>query len=407
MAEKVKKSQQRKDLGIFWFDNEAEEDEFGFTKKAEKTDEGYLKATAIATGVGVFTYYTDDGIEIKEYRSREEVFNPDSVASLQMKPFTNDHPDEQVSPENVKKYQVGSVGETIQADGMNLSVPLIITDEQAVQDAENGKRALSCGYTADVVMQSGVWQGIQYDAIQKNIRYNHLALVDAGRAGDKARIRFDSATKRIPNTDGQDGQNKQKEPNNMGVRKFTCDGVEAEACDYTINYVKKQDTAVVNLTAEVKNEKARADKAEAGQAEIQGKLDELQGKFDAQAEQLKKAEEAKLDEAQIAQRVKDRAELMKTAESFKVELKGDESDLDIKKAVILSVSPDAKLDKASEGYIQGRFDTYVEQKKSDDADDAENVEKLDSTQGGGSVNKGDQAEKDFLDKVKNSWKGGE
>lgn len=46
-----------------------------------------------------------------------------------------------------------------------------------------GKKELSAGYLCRYEMTPGVWNGLQYDAIQRNIRGNHLALVKEGRMG--------------------------------------------------------------------------------------------------------------------------------------------------------------------------------------------------------------------------------
>lgn len=39
----------------------------------------------------------------------------------------------------------------------------------------------------------GIPDGLHYDVIQRNIRGNHVALVDKGRAGETACLRMDSA----------------------------------------------------------------------------------------------------------------------------------------------------------------------------------------------------------------------
>jgi hypothetical protein len=46
-----------------------------------------------------------------------------------------------------------------------------------------GKRELSAGYRCLYEVTAGVWNGLHYDAIQRNIRGNHLALVTEGRMG--------------------------------------------------------------------------------------------------------------------------------------------------------------------------------------------------------------------------------
>ena len=42
---------------------------------------------------------------------------------------------------------------------------------------------MSLGYNLDLIEEPGEWNGEKYDAIQTNIRINHLAIVDKARAG--------------------------------------------------------------------------------------------------------------------------------------------------------------------------------------------------------------------------------
>ena len=71
---------------------------------------------------------------------------------------------------------------------MNCAIDMVITKEEAINAILNGKQGLSMGYTCDLEESAGNWCGVDYDFIQRNIRYNHCAIVDAGRAGDNAKI---------------------------------------------------------------------------------------------------------------------------------------------------------------------------------------------------------------------------
>src|SRR5574344_1521553 len=113
--------------------------------------------------------------------------------SLRMKPVTNDHPKEVVTADNVKLFQVGNLGDNpFNGDNIHLTIDMVIQDSGAIGDILKGKRELSCGYTADIVDEKGVWLGMPYTKRQKNIRYNHVAVVDSARAGEAARIKLDS-----------------------------------------------------------------------------------------------------------------------------------------------------------------------------------------------------------------------
>ena len=167
---------------------------------AHRTEEGFLYVEGRATRAGVFLYRRADGSIIRELRSPEEVGSPESLASLARKPITNNHPPEFVDAANADKYAAGTVDPEVvweqdHADGF-VKVRGTIMRQDAIDAIDSGRLELSCGYHADVDETPGVWTDShgtnhRYDAIQKNIRYNHLALVDRGRAGNQAKLRID------------------------------------------------------------------------------------------------------------------------------------------------------------------------------------------------------------------------
>lgn len=61
----------------------------------------------------------------------------------------------------------------------------------------SGLRELSLGYSLDLDETPGVWNGQPYDAIQRNIRINHLALVEKARAGEQARLNIDGFVRKL------------------------------------------------------------------------------------------------------------------------------------------------------------------------------------------------------------------
>ena len=118
-------------------------------------------------------------------RSPDEVFSEAALASFEGKPVTNDHPPTLIGPDDVKTYEMGhaqnirrGVGEW--ADYM--IADLHIHDRDLIDAIQNGKREISCGYECDYVKNTdGTYS-------QKNIRGNHVAVVDRGRAGKRAAI---------------------------------------------------------------------------------------------------------------------------------------------------------------------------------------------------------------------------
>lgn len=168
-----------------------------------KTPEGYLICRdAILGRTGAQEYYAneiyadskDDRI-VKVMRDAKEVFSPETIASFENKPVTCEHPEEDVTPDNFKQYSVGFARDIHQGrvDGEDVLLGnLIITDPETINDIENDIRTeLSCGYTCDITDDE--------NPRQINIRGNHIALCEKGRAGN-ARI-IDSVDKYDPEYD--------------------------------------------------------------------------------------------------------------------------------------------------------------------------------------------------------------
>lgn len=169
-----------------------------------KTPEGYLICTdAILARTGKQTYRkneifkdSDDETEIEVDRTEDEVFSPQTLASFENKPVTVEHPNEDVNVHNYKEYAVGFVRDVRRGEANGQPVilgNLVITDEQTIQEIENGEHTdLSCGYDCDIADEA--------NPCQRNIRGNHVALCECGRAGI-ARIvdsKVDDAKLKLP-----------------------------------------------------------------------------------------------------------------------------------------------------------------------------------------------------------------
>jgi hypothetical protein len=162
--------------------------------KIAKNDEGILQGTATVARSGILTYF-ENGKLINELVPPEELQKQDSLDSLKMRPVTNDHPSARlVTPANVKQFQCGFTGETVNCDGEVLNSSITINEAAAIRAVEDGKRELSAAYKCDLEITSGTWNnGQHYERIQRNRRYNHVAICDLGRAGAVASLHLDSA----------------------------------------------------------------------------------------------------------------------------------------------------------------------------------------------------------------------
>jgi len=153
------------------------------------TKDGYLVANPRVARTGIQLYRGSevgmkDKAIVRVYRPEDEVFNKDAMASLAHRPLTNDHPPVPVTADNWKDYAIGQSGDEVARDGDCLRVPMSFMDANAIKDIQAGKKQLSVGYSCDIVFQDGKTpSGEQYDAIQTQIRGNHIALVKFARGG--------------------------------------------------------------------------------------------------------------------------------------------------------------------------------------------------------------------------------
>ena len=337
----------------------------GEFSKPVRTPNGYLRCDARITKVGVFSYRQPDGTVQRELRLPGEVFRGDAMSSFEDVPLTNNHPREKLTSKNTRKWQSGSWSQ-VKRDDIYLAARALITDETAIKDAEAGKTQLSCGYTCDLDVEPGITRGIEgvpdglaYDAIQRNIVGNHVAMVRKGRAGADATLRLDAEDAvMVDETSKPTG----RRPGPVGGTKtMKIDGIDFEMGDQAAQAVNKmterldaKDKAIVEARVALAKAEARADKAEE----------------DLKAEKKAHADDA--SEEKVQELVRARVALETTAGAV---LKEDGLDLstlseaEIRRAVVLKVSPDAKqkLDEADASYLQARFDATIEGWKEPDS----------------------------------------
>lgn len=326
------------------------------TSPFQKTKEGYLAGRACVTQIGVFPYTQVDGSVIRELRCPEEVFEQESMDSLKLQPLTNNHPTFAVTAANVKEVQVGNLGSTPAGDNVYLTVDMVIQEQDAINDVLAGKRELSCGYSCDIDETPGVWGGMNYDVVQRNIRYNHVAIVDIARAGDAARIRLDAAGNAVINSDSKD--------------------FKEDSMAEPIEVVAKIDASEVQGL--IKAEKDRADGLQtsldaltAEKAKVEAERDTHKDRADKAEAKVKELEKARADEAAKRDAEAKKASLVEVAKKVGVEVADSMDNVALQKAVILKAFPKANLDGRDQVYIDARFDGAVEQLESEQSADAE------------------------------------
>ena len=161
--------------------------------KAYYTEEGYLRDRPILTSVGIFEYMNRDGTIRRELRLPEEVFDADSLASYRGKPVVITHDAGLIDKDNVAENQIGTILSEGRKSGEDVIADIIIHDTDEFKHSR--MKELSLGYNLDLDETPGVWNGEHYDAVQRNIRINHLAIVRDARAGEQARLNLDGRDK--------------------------------------------------------------------------------------------------------------------------------------------------------------------------------------------------------------------
>lgn len=302
---------------------------------ARITGDGYLVCDARIARTGIQIYAgrevgKPEMDKVRVYRPAEEVFHQDALASFAHKPVTIDHPSEAVSASNWKKYAVGLTGDIIAKDGGFVRVPMTLMDGAAIDTVKAGKRELSCGYTCDLKWEAGkTADGEEYDAIQTNIRGNHLAIVGAGRAGSGCRI-------------GDDNNGKPT------MQKITLDGITVEVSDTAAQVIAKVQQQLHDANSKILQ--MTADHATV----LKAKDTEL-GAKDAEIEKLKGQVVTgdKLD-ALIAER----SSVIDAARQIvgdSLDFKG-KSPAEIRRATVAAKLGDAKVKDKSDDYVAALFD---------------------------------------------------
>lgn len=154
------------------------------------------------TGEGVFDYAgfqidfdgsmgLDPKAIYKVYRPKNEVVNPDFVASLNNKPLVNDHTlvgDIDGAKPVERKGAHGVVSNAhVKDDGVYADVT--VWSDMLKNLIARGKKELSLAYPCRYRKEHGIFKGEEYDFVQFGLGCsNHLALVDEARMGHKCRV---------------------------------------------------------------------------------------------------------------------------------------------------------------------------------------------------------------------------
>ena len=323
-------------------------DRLSITSKRVYSDEGFLQVPAHISRVGIQRYLASEmGLTdrnptdiINVFRPAEEVFSDASLSSFASKPVTNNHPPELVTAKNSKEFSVGMSGPEVTKDGDLVSALLTITDEEAIKSIESGKVELSNGYTANIDFTPGIApNGEHFDAIQRNIKGNHIAIVERGRAGISCRV----------------ADNLPEYGDIVTMAKITIDGVDFEVSDQAaqaVGKLQKRLSDAEDLTEEetIKAKKAK-DKSDKDEKESKKTNDALQAKLDDANSKIPNAE-------QMDKLVAERGAVIDSIRKVmpEIEWQGKDSNA-LRREVVAAKCSNVQMDSVSDDYIQARFDT--------------------------------------------------
>ena len=317
----------------------------------EYTDEGFLKVPGRVARTGIQEYLARElGLDgdpmrvVRVYRPEDEVFNDASLGTYDASDVTNNHPHSLVTAATYKGVAVGVVRGPGRRDGDFVICDLIVKDQKTIDEIIGGKCELSAGYTAIYDETPGVTEdGQAYDYIQRDIKINHVAIVERARAGANARV-FDH------NPGG----------NTMPVIITTDSGRSVDVAD----------PANAQVVAD------SFDRLLKRATDAESKADKAQATADKAAEDLAEARKASSDEA-----INARVVLIGSTQAQARKIAGDSFTCDsldvieIKRAALAVKRPKMAWGDKSADYVECAFDAEAEKEPDEDDMDEEGKKK--------------------------------
>lgn len=301
-------------------------------------ENGFVRVDGLLARSGILEYRNPDGSLRREWRPDEENFRADFLEQFAGAPVTDDHPDTFVNSDNFSQLSKGSVAGPGQREGRWIAGSLLIKDKALIEKLK-GKNAISLGYSMRYEETPGVTpEGERYDGIQRDLKINHVAIVDLGRAGPEARLRLDSA-----------------------------DVCDAEEMPEPAPTQAETETLSAEESAQPKDEKSMKRKIKINGVEVEvdanvaDAFEQLSARADALQAMIKTHQDnAEAAKAAFAGAVRARVELEKTAsEVLGSEYRADAGDVDLRKAVIAKLAPSLNLTGRNDDAIKTAFETVL------------------------------------------------
>jgi hypothetical protein len=369
----------------------------------EFTDEGYLRVKARIARTGIQSYTDANGGIRLEYRPEEEVAADAALDSFREKCVTKEHPPVLLDASNTKDYAVGFTSADVSYSEGFVESTLTVTDKEAIDEIMRGNvREVSCGYKVDYSPEPGITSdGQHYDGIQKNIRGNHVAIVNRARGGAQVRLMLDSADAAV-----NDLITHQKGV--IMAANIAFDGVSFEADPALAAAISAERDDAKGGYADMKRkyEDAMAEASkmkeemDAMEKEMKGKCDSAEGRADALSEEVNslKADLEAAQKVNVDSLVEERIALIdkaRTSLDSAFDFAG-KTVREIMEASVKSVRGDIDLSERSDDYVTAMFDTLADVARSDSTDELRKAV--------ASIASPVSAPSSYMDKLQNAWK---
>lgn len=359
------------------------EDRINVPSARQLTDSGQMIVPCAFARTGVQSYTAGQlGLQdvasdkvVSVMRDEADVFDSASLSSFRSVPVTIGHPKTEqglplsVTSENSAELQVGVLEGMPTRDEDTLTGTLVIARQDAIDLIEDGTKELSAGYTCDLEVVDV--EGSDSIIYQRNIRANHIAIVERGRAG---------AMCSIADEDNMDTQNETPEviadevevaveavegevvlsdveavvPADA-VEDEASDSVDAVEAEVEVAAVEDEEVAVEEVAVEVADEVVAVINLEdelatvtASVATLNDELSEAAAKIVALQDELNASVEERVSVILIAKDLTDISDFSK------------KSIIDIKTEVVANLLPKLVLSDRSEAYVSARFDILSE-----------------------------------------------
>lgn len=325
---------------------------------------GFVHITNVPIAiVGVFPYIKADGSVEMEAKLPTELLSEVTVDSANSKPVTDNHPDELVTQVNASKYMKGFTATNAHVENDALKVDMTITDKSLINEINKGKQELSIGFETEVVPKKGEYKGVAYDSVQRNIRINHVAVVEQGRAGHSVRLLGDSAE--MIEQDAHETKGKR-----MDTTKVRLDGADVTVATADADKIIKLDAdnadkakKIAELEAQIEEKKKELDELKGEAEEEKKNADEAQAKADAAEKELDSLKKEYSGDA-MQKAVNDRLNLVGKVKPYlgdSYDFNG-KTDKQLKLDTITALDSSIDLKDKSDDYINAYFDAALQAK---------------------------------------------